>query len=122
MLITAPKTQLNNKTGAAGRLKNLSFIPLNSKTEGQRTQGFAFAYQNTLQHNSSADKNKTNQTSNAFRENEKMIPTQFHSEKGRNETTKITVSNSQLLENCSHITVQFDNNQFSIIQKFQTAL
>ena len=121
MFITAPKTQFNNKTGAAGRLKDFSFIPLNSKTAGQSTQCFAFAFQNTLQHNSSADKNKTNQTSNAFRENEKMIPTQFQSEKGRNKTTKITVPNSHL-ENCSHIPVQFDNNQFSTIQKIQTAL
>ena len=42
-----------------------------------------FDFQNTLQDNSSADKNKTNQTSNAFRENEQTLQTQSHSEKGK---------------------------------------
>ena len=90
VFITAPKTQLNQKTGAAIKPKNLSRIPSNSKTEIQSTQCFAFEFQNTLQQNSSADNNKTNQTSNGFRENE-MLQTQYHSEKRRNKTTKITV-------------------------------
>ena len=80
-LITTPNTPLNQKTGATVRLKNLSFIPLNSKTENQNIQFFAFDFQNTLQRNSSADKIKTNQTSKALRENEQKLQTQCHSEK-----------------------------------------
>ena len=66
-----------------------------------------FHFQNTLQDNSSADKNKTNQTSNAFRENEQTLQTQSHTEKGRKKTTKITVPNPHL----------FDNKQFATAPK-----
>ena len=37
-LITTPKTRLNITTGAAVKPKDLSFIPLNTKTEGQSMQ------------------------------------------------------------------------------------
>ena len=57
MLITTPNTPLDQTTGTGVRPKNLSFNPLNSKT-GQNMQCFAFDFQNTLQHNSSADKKK----------------------------------------------------------------
>ena len=82
-LIATPNTPLNKKTGAAVRPKNLSFIPLNSETEGQIMQCFAIDFQNTPQHNSSADKNKTNETSNAFRENDQKLQVQCHHEKGK---------------------------------------
>ena len=59
-LIATPNTPLNQTTGAAVNPANLSCIPLNRKTEGQNMQCFAFDFQNTLQHNSSADKVKQN--------------------------------------------------------------
>ena len=102
-LIATPNTPMNQTTGASVRRKHLSFIPLNSKIEGKNMQCFAFDFQNTLQHNSSADKNKTNQTSNAFREHEQKLQTQCHSEKVRNTMPKTTIPNPQNFENCSHI-------------------
>ena len=95
-LITTPNTPLIKPTSATARPNDSFFNPFNSKTEGQSVQCFAFDFQNTLLHNSSADKTKTNQTSNAFSEYEPILQNQCHSEKGRNTTTKITVPNPQL--------------------------
>ena len=63
-------------------------------------QCLAFDFQNTLQQNSSVDKNCTNHTSNALRVNE-----------------QITILIRYLFKNCIHIPVQFDNNQLSTARK-----
>ena len=116
-LMATPNTPLSQTTGAAVRPKKISFIPLNSKTEGQNMQCFAFDFQNKLQHNSSADEKKTNQTSNAFRENEEKLQTQCHSEKGRKTMTKVTGLNPQTFENCSRIPLQFDTGYCQIAKE-----
>ena len=116
-LITTLNTPLSLTTSAAVRPKDFSFFPLNGKTEGQSMQCLEVDFQKTIQHNSSAHKNKTNQFSNVFIENEQMFQTQYQSEKRRNTTAKITFHNPHLFENCNHIPVQFDNNQCLTAQK-----
>ena len=62
MLITTPNAPLNQTTSNRFRAKEFFFNPLNRKTECQTVQCLALDFQNTLQHNSSANKNKTKQT------------------------------------------------------------
>ena len=113
-LITTPKPPLSQTKGAAVRPKGISFIPLNCKLEGQSMQCLAFDFQNTHQHNSSADKKQNKPNFKCLQRKKQTLQTHCHSEKGRNTTTKVTVPSPKLFENCSHTPVQFDKNQFSM--------
>ena len=109
-------TPLNQITGAAVRPNDLSFISLKRKTEDQIMQCLAFNFQNTLQHYSSNDKNKRNKTSNSFRENEKMLQTQCHSEKKKKYNYKNHRSQSTSFS--CNLTI----GSFQLLKFFQTKL
>ena len=115
-LITTSKTILSQKTSTAVRPKSVPFSLLSSKTESQSMQCLAFDFQNTLQHNSSADK-KTKLRMHSEKMS-KCFKLNVILKKEELQRQKSPLPNHKFLnENCSHLSVLFNNNQFSIAQK-----
>ena len=87
---------MNQPASTTVRPKEVPSVPLNNKREDQSIR-LALDLQNC-----SVNKTNTNQTSNSFILNERILQRQFHSQKGKNRVTNETTPNPYCYENSRH--------------------